>query len=127
MKYLAILLMILAACTEDPVQPKPVDPYAEYYWLTTQPDWPEQPISNTYTEGREGFTLTPDSLILQATPNRSAWSVKILRNGNEVWASTPKREWVLRGVIEGDFTGKIIGKQVNGKPGPIQSFTMRVQ
>jgi len=127
-----LLLLAFVACSEDESEPwdpaKDPDPYAEFYWIATEPDWPIGTIDGEYSArhaGGDGFYLTPDSLILYGDPNRYSWAVTIKRNSSEIWLRTAdKNHYTVRGTVGEDIVGKYIKKR-EGRYGPIENVTFR--
>lgn len=128
--YVNIALMaccvLLLGCTDEtPVDPVQDDnPYEQWYWIMTEPNWPEGTIAGTYaqTSNGSGYMVDPDSLRWEGRP----WPVRIKRNGEEVWMRTPGNAHTFRGVeTASEITGYMIAEGPNGRPGPITYMTLR--
>lgn len=136
-RLIPLLLLAFVACSEDESEPwdpaNDPDPYAEFYWLVTNPDWPIGTIDGDYSArhaGGDGFFLTPDSLIYYGAPNRYSWAITIKRSGAEVWLQTKDegRTYTIRGVFSGDeLAGKYIKRNPKSVPqyGPIEPVTFQ--
>jgi len=123
---LMMLLASLIGCTEEqPTDIFDVDTrYEQFYWIMSQPEWPDGTIPGTYTQTQTGagFIFTPDSLYWE----NESWPVVIKRNGAEVWMRTPGGAHTFRGDVSQDIIkGYMIAEGVNGRPGPIIYMTLR--
>ena len=128
--YIAVLVLLVGCDSPaDPVE----DPDAgieEFYSIISVPDWSECVLDYEYDARHygEGYYLTRDSLILYASPNRTAYALQTVRcNGAEVWFGTESH--ACRGEYNGEnIIGRIIADGKNGRPGAIETYTFqRVQ
>lgn len=132
MRFILIMLPVLSvvfvACAENEPEPwdpsKDPDPYAEFYWVMTAPDWPISNIEGEYRQVSDGsgYTVKGDSLYWYL---RDAKPIEVRRQAAEIWMRTPGNGVVIRGTdYGGHIAGKYIAEGANGRPGPIENITL---